>query len=1311
MKTLDNSNLEPLLDKAKEYEKKYEWLRAAEVYQEASNFTTKLESFERSAELYEKKGFCYFKAALQADTNDIFRDRIELALKTYKRSAELLQSIEENGKRAKISHAKALVAHVSSWLERSRPKKGKLSGEWWRLENEALEEYEKAGDLINIGKTCNNLLQFSLEYRFWLPTDFQDIKKMMDELLNLGEKSIKILSDLDDDYELARAYCYTGFYYSIVVWWIGGNKDRVKEVKLRCIEYSQKALMYSKKIADSELSTWTHITLSALQFFIEGNSMLATEHAKNALKHAEITKDHQLLAEATSMLGLGSVSLNLFEQDPEKRKEGMHKSIKVTQESIDHFHIIGSFTGRIFRNYKSIVTNLKALAQSETDIKSRTEMLNKAVEVGYEGIKYTDGYIERRTANAFSALIEALYTRAMAETKNSKKRRLLEESLEYCMKENEILEREKINIKIDSVANQSNQVFIYAELAKFEKKKEKKIELLNSSLAPMENAIKLVAKDNQVHHLSWISNYYGMFCYRFGTPLNELYTLTKDMKILSKSIEVYKSAVESYTIADTRSRVAEAYWQMAMVYDRLGDRLESAHHYQLASKNYKLAAEKIPQLKEFYNNYSMYMRAWSQIEKARYSHSLENFNDAQQQYEQAGKLHELTIQWSYLASNYFAWANLEKAEGFSRQEKAQQAKQTFQKALEYFTGADQSFKQEIVEITSSVEKELVQRLLKASDPRGKYCQARILMEEAKLLERQGKYLQSSQKYENARQKISTIIEKIDVDIERKELEYLKILCEAWKNKAAAEQTNSSEIYLEAAELFEQAKKYCFTKKASLWTTGNSNFCRGLAAGIRYQSTLSSSENILAKRYIENAATNYLQAGFKTASEYAKATLRLFDAYVFINQAQIEINQEKKAKQFQMAEKLLQMSSDSFNKAKQPEKINQVKQILQNVREEKGIALSLAEVMHAPSITSSTMSFTALGSTNEASVGIDQFETANVQANLISNLEEVKVGQSFCLSIEFINVGKEPALLMRVEDLIPIDFIAVKKPEIYRLEESCLNMKGKQIAPLKLVEAKLVLQPSKKGIYHLKPTVHYLDELGKNKSFQLKTVEIKVEEVILTDRISTGTRELDSLLLGGIPTEYAVVLTGPPNDERESLIRNFLEAGTGKGQTSFYVATEAVGLEKLLEKSGFYLFLCNPKPKADVPNLPNVHKLHGKTDLTNLNIALLKAYRNVEQTSNRRVCINIVSDVLLDYGAKAARKWVAELVTDLVSKGFTILAVMNPAMHSPDQATAVVDLFDGEISLYQTDDPLECKKSLRIKKLRNQDYIKNPICLM
>jgi KaiC/GvpD/RAD55 family RecA-like ATPase len=272
------------------------------------------------------------------------------------------------------------------------------------------------------------------------------------------------------------------------------------------------------------------------------------------------------------------------------------------------------------------------------------------------------------------------------------------------------------------------------------------------------------------------------------------------------------------------------------------------------------------------------------------------------------------------------------------------------------------------------------------------------------------------------------------------------------------------------------------------------------------------------------------------------------------------------------------------------------------------------------------------------------------------------------------------------------------------------MKGKQLAPLKFVEVKLTLQPLKKGDYRLNPKVQYLDERGQDKVLQLKTLEIKVTDVILEDRVTSGTEELDSLLLGGIPQEYAVVLSGSPCDEREFLVKNFLKAGVEES-ISFYVTTEATDLEDLLNKPSFFLFLCNSKPKVEVPDLPNVFKLQGKTDLTNLGIALVKAQRNINQSvTKKRICVEILSDVLVKHRENTTREWISGLITNYGAKGFTILAIMDPSMHPSDQANAVINLFDGEINITQSDDPLDCKKSILVKKLRNQDYIKNPICL-
>jgi len=50
------------------------------------------------------------------------------------------------------------------------------------------------------------------------------------------------------------------------------------------------------------------------------------------------------------------------------------------------------------------------------------------------------------------------------------------------------------------------------------------------------------------------------------------------------------------------------------------------------------------------------------------------------------------------------------------------------------------------------------------------------------------------------------------------------------------------------------------------------------------------------------------------------------------------------------------------------------------------------------------------------------------------------------------------------------------------------------------------------------------------------------------------------------------------------------------------------------------------------------------------------------------------------------------------------------MHGSEDLNAVLDWFDGEIHITQAKDSLECGKSVVVRKLRNQDFIKNSISL-
>ncbi|KON29669.1 hypothetical protein AC477_05645, partial [miscellaneous Crenarchaeota group-1 archaeon SG8-32-1] len=1103
---LHNNALAAMLNLAEEQEKRYEWLKAADLYKKASVFPTKEKDSLGVAELQEKIGFCYFRAAFQARTNKEYRKYMKQSVETYEKELKLLEELEETDKGVRIAHANALIAYTRARLETNLKKKKELLNQWWITENQVLDAYEQAGDLHTVVRICNNLIENNIYDRVWLVSSGLEHRKIFEECVNLAQKSLRILSNLDDDYELARANCFAGWYCQFSDW-VLESEDEIIQLNQKSQEYLNKALKLSQKIRDARLSSWSYFTAYGSNALIYANPALGIENTKKALKYGRIAKDNHLIGCGQSFLAMLSMTMAKFLQDPDKQKETFKKARKMLQEAICNFRIINFLEGLsiAYPPYIFVLTNLAAI---ETNQNTKQRILEKATQVTYKGIKCLTSWPWQGLLYFYLSM--NLFLLSEKKTESREKRDLLEKAKKYA-KEYLAASEKMVTFNFKGQSDGHYRLaLIYYALTRMETSLTRKNELLKKAANSIEKSLELIQKKKKLLQSAWASGFFfGKYYDKLGTIQQEIYSLTREKKSFRKAIEAYKNASLYYEKAEAPAHVAESYWHLAQLHDEQTEYQKASRNYNLASKVYESAAAKIPQLKDFYKNYSLYMQAWSQIEQARYNHSIENYDKAKRNYDRASKLHESTDSWSYLASNYSAWTIMEKAEDLSRKEITQQAKETFQKALEQFTIAQKAINQKIGETASAEEKELNQKLLQAADLRRKFCQARIQIEDAKILGKQGKYLQSSKSYEEAAQNILSIIDKVESEAERKELEYLAVLCRAWERMAEAEATTSSESYLEAAELFEKAKDHCFTRKASLWALGNSSFCKGLAAGIAYQSSLDMNDHFKAKGYMKGAATSYLQSGYANASDYAKGTQRLFDAYMYMNKAEGEADPEKSMKYYSLAEKVLKISAQSFNKANQPEKESQVQQILANVKEEKALAISLSEIMQAPTIASTTSSFTAPTPTSEVSVGLEQFQHANVQANLIAGLREVKVGESFCLSVEFVNAGKEPALLTRVEDFVPPDFIVVKKPEIYRLEDTCLNMKGKQIAPLKLVEAKLVLQPLKKGVYQLKPTAHYLDELGQNKTLQLKAVEIKVEEIVLSDRISTGTKELDS----------------------------------------------------------------------------------------------------------------------------------------------------------------------------------------------------------
>jgi len=224
---------------------------------------------------------------------------------------------------------------------------------------------------------------------------------------------------------------------------------------------------------------------------------------------------------------------------------------------------------------------------------------------------------------------------------------------------------------------------------------------------------------------------------------------------------------------------------------------------------------------------------------------------------------------------------------------------------------------------------------------------------------------------------------------------------------------------------------------------------------------------------------------------------------------------------------------------------------------------------------------------------------------------------------------------------------------------------------------------------------------------------EVSERIL-GRIATGYADLDKLLCGGIPQNYAVVLTSLSCDERDMLVNSFLEAGAKNGEVTFYVTTNP-GLAKTLAEdfqSNFYLFLCNPQSNTIVSEAPNIFKLKGVENLTDISIALTSVMHKLDTSLKgpRRVCVDLISDVLLQHHAVQTRRWLTALIPELKSAGFTTLAVVDPRMHPSEELYSILGLFEGEINIYEKEAEKGSEKFLKIKKMANQRYLRDELLL-
>jgi len=1096
-----SSSAEVFLSQAEEKEREYDWLGAAEFYRKALNLVSETDFLKRS-EVHERVGNCLYRAAFQAETRDVFKSRMKSAVGAYEKAAELFDNVEGLEKLAKTSHCKAMVAYLNSWIALDAFKKKELLDDCWRLEKKAIKAYEGAEDQANLGEICNSLMACLID-RLELEWDASSRERIVDEALDHGEKAIEIFAKSGDKQQLAQAYTLTAFFYKNAAYARGFEAKKREECQRKALSYPEKVVEISEEIGDAYLIGLSNFRLAEAHLDIMGSTGIQErQHFEKALQCGILTKDNLLIADALWGLEFAMGFSAMAQEDPDKAREEYRKLDEYREDAVAHSSIIAHDAWIAYTHAFGI--RIEPRSALETNLESKRRLIEEFVKLGYKGLEHARASGSMGvTFHMTLDLGVALVCLARVETDTSKKRGLLEESSRYIEESISVLKQASACAEVEPIeANLGSCIRDLAqnqaELASMEKTIDEKIKMLKNAITNMRSAreywLKWVESPwARVEKLHWFVFSRSMMT--IGKTLSELYALTSDVDFLGAAIDAFEESIGFYGKADSPfSRVAEGYWELAKAYNKMGNYTESAKNFKLASENYILAAKKIPQLKDFYQDHASYMEAWNAIEKARHHHAERQYGQAKEHYEKAADLHKSTARWNYLSPNYLAWAKLEEGEDLSRREQTEEAKDLFQQAAKVFAEAKKSIQSKLEKIESKDEKELLVNLTEASDIREEYCLGRIALEEARILDRQGDHAASSRKYGSATEKFQKVTDAMKDESDRREMKPIACLCQAWQTMTQAEAEASPDLYKEASKLFEDAKDHSFDEKAKMLALGHSSFCKALEAGTRFEAVRDTSLHTLATQHLEGAASYYLRAGFKNASEYAEATQKLLDAYLYMHNAKTETDPTKKAQFYMMAEKVLQASAGSYLKAKHPEKQEQVSSLLEKVKNERELALSLTEVLHAPLATSTTATFITPTPTEETPTGLERFEHADIQANIITRQKELKVGENFNLEVELVNAGKGPALLIKLAEVIPEGFEIAEKPEIYRVEDSHLNMKGKRLDPLKTEEVRLVLKPKVQGVFPLKPRILYLDENGKAKSYEPDPTIITVKEL-------------------------------------------------------------------------------------------------------------------------------------------------------------------------------------------------------------------------
>jgi len=945
---------ESLLEKAREEERKYNWVEAAKSYEIVAKSYLDKKMVKKAADVYNKLGISYRFAIETAETTEDYLEQINCGIKAYRKAINLFKQTRNKPMELEC---RAEIFYISTFVTDSIMEQKEMLISSMELFIEAGDLFYKREDQKSIARTLSRGAWISSFLLVYL-SDPNEIEKVSQKCREIAKRSWVLSKEIKNIQYTAEslfgeefsilAQIFTTPFKGDERW-----KEYFRQFRLRCDETLK---LFDDSDNFRALGVIYLVVGATYCWFSEHYIEDEKEQTDNFDKGLIFLKKALFLAREAKnkwLIILSQYYLNWMAFRARKFKDLQKRIMSDLKEIMELGRIYsGSFSSINFLSNFLPAFYYSNLAQrSFFPTTQRKSYAKKGIEYAKESLKMVKSL--PFAAWPYQMLTWSYSQLVVLSSRGDDRDEYSQLMLKYAKKAEKI--GEKYEGGFTRAAEFSSLYRAYKTLADTAQNVEERIKMLTAAIDSQEKYMDYATESRT-----------GVIAAQMGLGLlyEELGILTRRNETIFRARELFLDVIKGSLDRRYYSYAGTTYEYIARIEDRLGNHTTSADYYLKAQENHTKSFESIGYrlLKKRIKEKIDYAHAWNLIEMAKANHRNEGHLKAKECYEKSSEILQKIPRYSFEGYYNAAWALLEEAELLSKQERQEEAINQYKDTIQAFEETIKILRNALEKAEGQPERERIDKLQKVAKVRINYCDARINLEEARILGKTGDHSTAAEKFAMAASVFRTVCTRYKLERERKELEAIYYLCRAWESMELAEKFEEPERFSYAANLFTKASKLFVDTKLKLLASGNSAFCQALELSCKFDESMDISIKMdlypKVKLMLSKAASSYGKSGFENVADWALATSIYFDAAWHLIQADKEPDISKKGRLLGIGSNYLKSTLEIFSKAGYKNKVVEVQDRLNRVEKEESILFSALSTIKEPSISRSTLGIIA-----------------------------------------------------------------------------------------------------------------------------------------------------------------------------------------------------------------------------------------------------------------------------------------------------------------------------------------------------------------